>query len=58
LQWYALFVKTGEEETMRSFLNIICQEDRLEVLIPKECFRKGVAAKLISKQKFFSRNMY
>jgi transcriptional antiterminator NusG len=51
LQWYALFVKTGEEETMRSFLNIICQEDRLEVLIPKRMLQERRGGKTYIKTK-------
>jgi transcriptional antiterminator NusG len=35
MQWYALFVKTGEEEVMRKFLETLLPYANMKILIPK-----------------------
>ena len=35
MHWYALFVKTGEEEQMRKFLDILLPDENRKILIPK-----------------------
>jgi len=35
MQWYALFVKTGEEENMRRYLEVLLPDTEMKVLIPK-----------------------
>ena len=35
MQWYALFVKTGEEEVMRKFLETLLPDINMRILIPK-----------------------
>jgi transcriptional antiterminator NusG len=35
LQWYALFVKTGEEERMRQYLDMLLPDENRKILIPK-----------------------
>jgi len=35
MQWYALFVKTGEEENMRKFLGALLPDNNMKILIPK-----------------------
>lgn len=35
MQWYALFVKTGEEETMRKYLEVLLSDVHIKILIPK-----------------------
>ena len=35
MQWYALFVKTGEEETMRKYLEVLLSDINIKILIPK-----------------------
>lgn len=35
MHWYALFVKTGEEEIMRKFLETLLPDANMRILIPK-----------------------
>ena len=35
MQWYALFVKTGEEEAMRRYLETLLPDVNIKILIPK-----------------------
>ena len=35
VQWYALFVKTGEEEDMRKYLETLLPDINMKILIPK-----------------------
>jgi transcriptional antiterminator NusG len=35
MQWYALFVKTGEEELMRTYMDTLLPDENRKILIPK-----------------------
>ncbi|HHY83619.1 MAG TPA: antiterminator LoaP [Clostridiales bacterium] len=50
MQWYALFVKTGEEEAMRKYLEVLLPDIDMKILIPKRKLlerRKGKAYECI-----------
>ena len=50
VQWYALFVKTGEEEDMRKYLETLLPDINMKILIPKRKLqerRKGKVYEVI-----------
>ncbi|NLU36754.1 MAG: antiterminator LoaP [Clostridiales bacterium] len=50
MQWYALFVKTGEEEDMRKYLETLLPDINMKILIPKRKLqerRKGKVYEVI-----------
>lgn len=50
VQWYALFVKTGEEEDMRKYLETFLPDINMKILIPKRKLqerRKGKVYEVI-----------
>ena len=51
MQWYALFVKTGEEELMRKFLDTLLPDSNIRILIPKRMIMERRQGKLCEKIK-------
>ena len=51
MQWYALFVKTGEEELMRKFLDTLLPDSNIRILIPKRMIMERHHGKLCEKIK-------
>ncbi len=50
MQWYALFVRTGEEEVMRKFLETLLPYANMKILIPKRKLqerRRGKIAEVV-----------
>ena len=50
MQWYALFVRTGEEEVMRKYLETLLSDINMKILIPKRKLqerRKGKVYEII-----------
>jgi len=45
VQWYALFVKTGEEEDMRKYLETLLPDINMKILIPNGSFRNAAKEK-------------
>jgi len=51
MHWYALFVKTGEEDTLKKFIEILMPPDQLKILIPKRKIRERKQGKVYEKIK-------
>ena len=47
MQWYALFVKTGEEEVMRKYLDKLLPDADMKVLIPKRKLQERCRGKVV-----------
>jgi transcriptional antiterminator NusG len=51
MNWYALFVKTGEEETLKRFIEVLIPTDQFRILIPKRKIRERRQGKVYEKIK-------
>ncbi|HHT65044.1 MAG: antiterminator LoaP [Caldicoprobacterales bacterium] len=49
MQWYALFVKTGQEEVMRKFLETLLPDADMRILIPKRKLQERRMGKVYEK---------
>jgi len=51
VQWYAIFVRTGEEENLQKLIQILLPDQRIETLVPKRKIMERRLGRTFEKEK-------